>query len=136
MKELMAEAIRLISSAEEFSVPIRTAISQATGIPFDRIMICASHNHAGPSISAPELEAVQVYYRYFIKKLVQAAGEALADRLPATIQIGQKLVPGMTFVRHYYMNDGTVAGPNAGSFESGVKAHLTDSDDQLQLLRF
>ena len=126
----------IIHARASVADPTREAISAATGIPFDQIMICASHNHAGPSISAPHLDAVQEYYRYFAKQLVKAAKEALADRLPAKAQIAQQMAPGMTFVRHYHMNDGTVAGPNSGSFASGVKSHVTDADDQLQLMRF
>lgn len=126
----------LIHAHAAGATPARQAISETTGVPFDRIMICASHTHSGPSMSRPELEAVQTYYRYLAKKLVEAAKLAMADRKPARMEVGQKTVPGMTFVRHYLMNDGTVAGPNSGSFESGVKAHLTEADEQLQVVRF
>lgn len=126
----------IIHAKETVATPTRQAISDATGIPFDHIMICASHNHSGPSISAPHLEAVQEYYRYFTKQLTKAALEALEDRKPADIYIGQHMAPGMTFVRHYRMNDGTVAGSGFGSFKSGCKAHMTESDDQMQLMRF
>lgn len=126
----------IIHAKRTVADPTREAISAATGIPFDHIMINASHNHAGPSISAPGLEPVQEYYRYFAKQLTKAALEALEDRKPATVEIGQQMAPGLTFVRHYHMNDGTVAGPNSGSFASGVKAHVTEADDQLQLIRF
>jgi len=126
----------IIHAGQALADPAREAISAATGIPFDQIMICASHNHAGPSISWPHLEAVQEYYRYFTKRLIKAALEALEDRKPAKAQIATQMAPGMTFVRHYHMNDGTVAGPNSGSFASGVKSHVTEADDQLQLMRF
>ena len=126
----------IIHAKQTVATPTREAISAATGIPFDRIMICASHNHAGPSISAPGLEAVQEYYRYFAKQMTKAALEALEDRKPSQIYIGQQQVPGMTFVRHYLMNDGTVAGAGFGSFKSGAKAHMTETDEQMQLIRF
>lgn len=126
----------IIHARQTVATPTREAISAATGIPFDHIMICASHNHSGPSISAPNLEPVQEYYRYFTRQMVKAAKEALEDRKPAEIMVGQHQAPGMTFVRHYLMNDGTIAGAGFGSFASGCKAHMTDSDDQLQLMRF
>lgn len=116
--------------------PAREAISQATGVPVDHIMINASHNHSGPSTSSPSLETVQIWFQHFIKQMVRCAKEAMADRKPATILAGQREVPGLTFVRHYHMNDGTVAGPNSGSFASGAKAHITNSDNQLQVVRF
>lgn len=126
----------IIHARASVADPTREAISAATGIPVDHIMICASHNHSGPSISAPDLEPVQEYYRYFTRRLVKAAKEALEDRKSATVLVGQHQAPGMTFVRHYLMNDGTVAGAGFGSFKSGCKAHMTESDDQLQLIRF
>ena len=126
----------IINTPDSLTVPAKQALSEATGVPFDNIFLCASHNHHGPSISAPHLEAVQAYYRYFIKQMTKAALKALEDRKPATLQIGHNTVPAMTFVRHYIMNDGTVCGVHSGNTESGYKAHLTESDDQLQLMRF
>ena len=116
--------------------PAREAIAEATGVPYDHIMINASHNHSGPSTSSPSLETVQIWFKHYIKQMVKCAKEAMEDRKNATILAGQREVPGMTFVRHYFVNDGTVAGPNSGSFASGVKAHLTEADNQLQVVRF
>ena len=119
-----------------FSEPARQAISEATGIPVGNILLNASHNHAGPSTSSPHLETVQIWGKFLIKQIVKCALEAMDDRKPADIFAGQRQVPGMTFVRHYHMNDGTVAGPNSGSFASGVKSHITEADDYLQVIRF
>lgn len=116
--------------------PARDAMSEATGVPVDRIMFAASHNHSGPSVSSPGLDAVKIWFAYFIRQMVKCAKEAMADRVEAEMQIGQRNVPKMNFVRHYHMNDGTVAGPNSGSFASGAKAHLCDRDEQLQVIRF
>lgn len=128
--------VDLVHAREWFSIPAREAISQKTGVPMDHIMINASHNHAGPSTSAPGLETVQIWGKYLIKQLIKCAVEAMEDRKEAEIFVGQRQVPGMTFVRHYHMNDGTVAGPNSGSFASGVKSHVMEADDQLQVVRF
>ena len=128
--------VDLIHARRWFSDPVREAISQATGVPVGNIMINASHNHSGPSTSSPHLETVQIWGKYLSKQLIKCALEAMADRKEAQILAGQRQVPGMTFVRHYHMNDGTVAGPNSGSFASGAKAHITEADDQLQVIRF
>ena len=115
---------------------IRTAISQATGVPVSHVMTAASHNHSGPSISSPGLDTVVLWREYVQKQMAKCAVEAMADRKEAEIFAGQRQVPKMTFVRHYHMNDGTVAGPNSGSFASGVKAYLTEADEQMQVVRF
>lgn len=128
--------VDLIHARRWFSDPVRAAISEATGVPVGNIMINASHNHSGPSTSSPHLETVQIWGEFLKKQIIKCALEAMADRKEAEILAGQRQVPGMTFVRHYHMNDGTVAGPNSGSFASGVKSHITEADDQLQVIRF
>ena len=39
----------------------------------------------------------------------------MADRAPATIQAGAISIEGMNFVRHYWLEDGTVGGDNVGA---------------------
>ena len=114
---------------------LRTAISEATGVPVSRVMTAASHSHSGPSLRLG-LEKCALWFAYLKRQMVKCALEAMADRKEAEIFAGQRQVPHMTFVRHYHMNDGTVAGPNSGSFASGAKAHITDPDEQLQVIRF
>ena len=128
--------VDLVHARHWFSAPAREEISRVTGVPVGNIMINASHNHAGPSTSSPHLETVQIWGKYLIQQIVKCAVEAMANRTEAEILVGQREVPGMTFVRHYFMNDGTVAGPNSGSFASGVKSHITEADNQLQVIRF
>ena len=113
----------------------RASITDATGIPGERILIAATHTHAGPSVFAAA-KTVQEYYPHYVKQLTKAALEALGDRKEAQVFAGQKTVKNMTFVRHYLMNDGSYAGAGFGSFKSGVKAHADVADEQMQLIRF
>lgn len=115
---------------------IREAITAATGIPGERIMISATHTHSGPSINGVGLPETQAYYQHQAKQLSIATKLALEDRKPAQIRIGQKILTHMTFDRHYRMNDGTAKGTGFGSLESGYKDHLDKADEQMQLIRF
>ena len=115
---------------------IREAITAATGIPGDHIMIAASHTHSGPSINGVGLDATQEYFKHQAKQLAIAAKLALEDRKPAQIRIGQDILTNMTFDRHYRMNDGTAKGTGFGSLESGYKDHLDKADEQMQVMRF
>lgn len=128
--------VDLLHTRNPVGIETREAISQATGVPVSHILLAASHNHAGPGVSSSTLDTVAAWKKLFIKRMVQCAEEAMADRKEAQMSIGQRTVEGMNFVRHYHMNDGTVAGPNSGSFASGAKAHLTEADNQLQVIRF
>ena len=45
-------------------------------------------------------------------------------------------VPGMNFVRHYIMNDGTYAGDQFGDASSGYKEHVYDVNHEMILVNF
>lgn len=114
----------------------RQAISAATGVPEDQIMVSATHTHAGPSMYDWNEPRTNRFLTSYCRQMAEAAREALAELSETTVFAGQKQIPGMTFVRHYLMNDGTVAGAGFGSWKSGVKAHMDIPDDQLQVIRF
>ena len=104
---------------------VRKLINQELGIPYENIMLCATHTHSAPdpgnSKCASYIPSVQM-------QAVQAAKQALEDRAPATISIGRTETEGVNFIRHYVMNDGTFAGANFGSFTSGIKGYAEDND--------
>ena len=114
----------------------RRAICEATGVAEDHISVSVTHTHAGPSIYDWDDEPTLRYFAHYRKQMAKAAQEAIADLKPSQVQIGQKIVPNMTFVRHYVGNDGSLFGPNFGSGKSGPKCHADVSDDQLQVMRF
>jgi len=108
---------------------LRNAMSQATGVPVANIFISASHSHATPDCGEPYMTDVTNF-------AVEAAKAAMEDRATATIQVATTTVDGMNWVRHYIMQDGTYAGPNFGNTNQPYKGHATESDKQLQVVRF
>ena len=123
----------------KFETVVQTArdhIGKATGVAPERISIGVVHTHSAPATYSREDEDTDIYLDYFGVQLAKAAAEAMADRKPAKILIGRHRAENMTFVRHYKMNDGTLAGACFGSFKSGAKEHLFPADDQMQLIRF
>jgi hypothetical protein len=55
---------------------------------------------------------------------------------PAKISIGSTATEGMTYVRHYYMNDGTTCGNGHGSTASGYKDNMYPAANELQAIKF
>ena len=111
--------------AEQF----RDLITQATGIPGDKIFFGATHSHSCPEKSGQ--------YKVDLGNwLVEGAQKALADRGPATMLAGTKVIEGMNFVRHYEMIDGTYAGSNFGDFNKVIVGHATENDPQMVLVKF
>ena len=128
--------IDLTSSYSRVSHDIREAIEKEHGIPFENILYSASHMHTGPDLNSDKMTVIAKYKKQLQEWVVDAVGAALEDRKPATMYIGSTQTEGLNFVRRYLMNDGTYAGDNFGDYSSGYKAHETEADGQLQLIKF
>lgn len=104
---------------------IRKAVSEATGVPVDNILICATHSHSTPDVDQALVS----------EAAVQAATDALADRAAAAVSYGAAETERMTFVRHYNTENGFVSGSNFGPSDKKV-SHTTEADKELRLLQF
>ena len=117
--------------------PIRLAVSEATGVPVAYISVSASHTHSGPDMMNTKESYITPYRKLVQKQMLLAAQEALADRLPATMEIATVETQGMTFVRRYFLENGTLAGENHGDFSaSPIARHESEADNALQMIRF
>ena len=107
--------------------PVRQAISEATGLPVDKIILSASHSHSTPDLYSSN-ELIREYKILLQNKLVQVAVEAMASRVPATMEASKidevrnsagKL---MNFSRHYYwyQNVGDGNGEYAYNYRNGT----------------
>ena len=133
----------------------RAAISEATGVPANRIFACGSHTHAGPDMHSMLPTAVAYREVELPAYLVEAAKRALADLKPAKLSYGKGLAgrPGawMNFDRHYYgvetakKDSYTEADllDGVGAVKSGFTRgdyvpvrHKEEADHSLQVLRF
>lgn len=123
-------------SGEELSVPIRKAVSKATGIPQTHILIAATHSHSAPAYTAPVPEAAR-YIEYLKAKMVAAAMEALADRKKAEMFLSKIDTQGLNFVRHYVLEDGSFKGDNFGDLNTSPYAgHTTQADPEMRVVKF
>ena len=81
-------------------------------------------------------KGIEQYRNEFYAWAAEAAKAALEDLSPAEVWYGSTQTEGMTWVRHYKMADGTYAGANYGSFQSGIIGHASEPDQQMQLIKF
>ena len=117
-------------------VSFRSFVSSATGIAQDKIFVGATHSHSAPDLSIGDEQCVK-YKGLLFGGAAEAALAALEDRAPATLRATTTDVPGMTFVRHYKMADGSYAGSNFGSFTTTTPVdYATESDPQMVLVQF
>ena len=127
----------LINSFTHVMNPARQQISDATGIPFDAIMVACTHTHSGPDLDNLHEPSVPRYIESLKGWMTQAAVEALADMAPARLYTTSVETENLNFVRRYLLSNGTYAGDNFGNFNSGyIVGHETEADGQLQLASF
>ena len=112
-------------------------ISGATGVPVENIMLSCTHDHSSPShvMSHTGISAFQS--GVFMNALLSSASAAIADLAPAQISVGEVKSEGLVFVRHYNMEDGTVAGPAYGNLSTeGILGQAYDGDPTIQIIKF
>ena len=113
---------------------IRGAVTATTGIAGEKIFCSATHSHSCPAMTGhPEAEQ---YTQLLLNACAEGAQKALEDRSPATVMAVKKRIPGMNFVRHFELADGTVVGRNFRRFESPVVGFAGPTDDEMILVKF
>ena len=79
----------LIGFPFDFIDDTKSIISSRIGIPFENIMIVATHNHGGPSIDENGPESVRVYTGELKKQLAEIALKASKNVVPFRMGIGK-----------------------------------------------
>ena len=115
---------------------IQDAITEKTGVPQDHIFITSIHQHCSPDHSCWEVPSAIRYRKMMTERTAEAAAAAIADLAPAEMYIATVKTEGLTFVKHYIMNDGTYGGDLFGNFASGIRCHETEADSDLQIVKF
>jgi len=118
-------------AAERF----REKISPATGIPGEKMFFGATHSHSGPLHYGDQEDAVR-FRNTLQEAVVRIAKAALADRAPAEMLTATREIPGMNFVRHYRMEDGTCCGSNFGNWNQKILRHTHETDPRLTIVKF
>lgn len=131
---------------------IREHVSRATGVPFENVILSASHSHSTPDLYSGNA-LIKEYKLLLYNNFTQAAIQAMASRVPATIQAGMiaevtdpETGKYMNFTRHYYYYDadGNIqyCGDNFGTFPAEADRtadkffHVAEGDHSMQLIRF
>ena len=119
--------------------PVKSAITEKTGVPYENILINCTHTHSGVNILGTSWDGAQEYRQLFSDHCVKAAEKAIADLAPATISYGSTMTEGMTFVRHYLKTDGTTYGNGHGTYNGDpetLQENMYEADTELQLIWF
>lgn len=117
----------------------RADIAAATNVPLDNIILSATHNHSGPSMSSDEVPYMDTYRTMFKQALIDSAQTAIADLKVATMYTTSCVAENLAFVRHYLRTDGTYNGHGGSSSEAERGEYVGQAvkvDEQMQLIKF
>ena len=127
---------------KELSGNLSAAISDATGIPANRIFYSGSHTHCGVDHDGI-YEGTREYLEDFYYQMTQYAVLAVEDLKPATIQVGSIDVisqegNSLNMSRRYIGDDGNAYSSVDSSSYPAPSGALRESgsDTELQLIRF
>ncbi|MCK4283580.1 MAG: hypothetical protein KAX44_04615, partial [Candidatus Brocadiae bacterium] len=82
-------AYDLCGFGKEGGAEFKSAIEQATGLDPDKVLLNASHTHAGPGLGRAEADQMENDYRQQVRdKGVEALRAALENTAPATFAVG------------------------------------------------
>ena len=122
--------------AKDMLAEFRTAISEATGVPFDAIYITASHSHTAPGTlrkdANPECLA---FYEQTKAGMLKTSIEAVADLTPARMGFGVGKAENVSFCRRYIMKDGSCK-TNPGVNNPDIDHAVNPADTRVSVLRF
>jgi len=120
----------------------RRIIAEKTGIPADHVMISATHSHTGPVVIGDTTiddlvtggsQLSKDYVVQLPKWIAQAVEEAYASRTPARVFYASENEPNLSFIRRFWMKDGTV-GWNPGVLNPNIIRPIGNIDPQVNVV--
>ena len=117
---------------EEF----RCAVGKATGVKKSHIFLAATHDHSAPAVTDRQQPRGIAYKDFFIRQMVLAAEEAMADRAAASVETGTSEAENLCYTRHYVNQDGSYFGDNFGARQDPIAGHAGVPDREIRLVRF
>lgn len=139
---ILIYSMDIIGIDAEMLERFRGAVREATGIAGTKVFFSATHTHSAPTpyrnlalVSSLQGELATRFQEELCAASVAAAQEALADRIPAQLLCTTQRIPGMNYVRHYVMGNGSYHGSQFGSSESGFVGHAGPTDPRMILVQ-
>ena len=141
--KLLMISVDISGINKDIGAEFKEAISQATGIPVENMILSATHTHTGPKLfvagTPSEHDTPELYaeYRNFLKKrLVDVCRLALQDVKPCRMAFGHGWAPErVAYIRRYRMKDGsTFTCPPIN--DPNIVGPIGELDQRVHVLRF
>ena len=116
-----------IRTEEKVFLSVSRKIEKELGVPQNQIFYSSTHSHSTPDSGTYDN----------VGTALEAARQAIEDLKPAKMYISKTNTEGISFVRHYIMNDGSVVGDNYGITKGKTYAgHVSEADTEMRLIKF
>lgn len=121
---------------QEVSDYFRRGASEATGVPMENIIICATHSHTAAAVALnTDNELTKEYTALVARRIKDSAIMAIADLKDAKMGYGKSEAHNIAFVRRYVMKDGSIK-TNPGVNNPDIVRPIGDTDNSVNVLRF
>ena len=124
------------SLSTEYANELRAWAEETLQIPKANIVISSIHQHNTPDASNGKIDAASRYKEYMMQGIKDSITNAVADLSPAEVYINKVTTEAMSFVRHYWANDGSLVTSHTGNAASGLKGYESESDKEMRLVKF
>ena len=114
---------------------LRPLVEERFGIPQKNLLMGGIHNHNAPDYGHGS-KLNQAWTDNYHEAVLEAISIAIADLAPASVEIGTTQTEGLTYVRRYICEDGTLTGEfDTYTVNSPIKEPESIADGQMQLVR-
>jgi hypothetical protein len=135
-------ALDMANIPRRFVDAARAQIGKSTAVPPANVMISATHSHTGPEmgsrlkgVSAETQAIVDAYYAELPRRIAESVRMAEADLQPARARVATARESSVSFIRRYYMKDGSV-GWNPGKNNPNIVSPVGAIDPDLAIVLF
>lgn len=115
---------------------LRVAAEKQLGIDPKYITVAGTHNHNQVEYGSKDQTVVKWRSEVLIPQAMASIQQAIADLSPAEMLIGRTRTLNLTFVRRYYLEDGTLYDGFKGNYDALIDRHETEADEEIQLIKF
>ena len=124
------------SLADMIAEEVRDWANRELGIPKENILISSIHQHSCPDPVNSNFPTSVKYKSRLTQGIKDSIKMAVEDLAPAEVLINKTTTEALSFVRHYWTNDGTLCGDGFGDSSSGLVGHESESDKEMRLVKF
>jgi neutral ceramidase len=108
--------VDILGAGPEVLNEAKAIAAQQTGMAPEKMLICSTHTHSGPSVNTRS-EAAAAYYKVFVEGIANSIIRAHAVLRPAALGAASHPLPDEVFNRRWYLKPGQMPLNPFGKFD-------------------